>query len=354
MAQRIMKSRRQGFTLIELLVVIAIIAILIALLLPAVQQAREAARRTQCKNNLKQIGLACHNYHDIFGQFPLGTAPPPANLANPDFYGNTQESWGWTTYILPQLDQAPIFNQANVNGESLYRLLLRVTSQPLAQGVAQLNNLFPPLAVFRCPSDTTGPRLKRGMRRNHFNGAGFQYHHHRWRPPTSNYMGSCGYKDINRPNRYTRNDTHGVLYNRSTVRIADILDGSSNTFLVGEREERCGAGTWIGARNPRGGGTHGADYLFARISVPLNDPVNGGNRRCTDGFSSLHEGGGHFLFCDGSVHFISENINFRNIPGGGWRQHGQTNRRFNQNDFNAMGVYQHLGIRKDNVPIGEF
>ncbi|MFQ5734071.1 MAG: DUF1559 domain-containing protein [Planctomycetaceae bacterium] len=336
---------RRGFTLIELLVVIAIIAILIALLLPAVQQAREAARRSSCKNNLKQIGLALHNYHDIYRMFPTGSVPA---VRGNGFFLAREEHWGWMAFILPQLEQQALFDTMNVNGRSLADV-----GRSLGNNTNALNAMFPPLSVFQCPSDTTGPRLKAGMRRRHFNGNGFPGGNI-FRPPTSNYIGVCGYKDINRPSNYRTNPNDGVLYNRSTTRIRDITDGTSNTFAVGEREERCGAGSWIGNRNPGGGGTHGADYQFGRISVPLNDPVNRGARRCTDGFSSKHSGGAQFLMCDGSVRFISENINFRNIPGGGWRQNGQTNRRFNQRLYNLMGVYQHLGIKADNVPVTEF
>src|SRR5690606_28625210 len=109
-------DRRSGFTLIELLVVIAIIAILIALLLPAVQQAREAARRTQCKNNLKQVGLALHNYHDVFGSFTYksgGTDRPPSSA--PCNLGNARRRSGWVG-LLPYIDQGPLYNQIESGG----------------------------------------------------------------------------------------------------------------------------------------------------------------------------------------------------------------------------------------------
>src|SRR5579871_6256397 len=104
------RHRQRGFTLIELLVVIAVIAVLVALLLPAVQQAREAARRSQCKNNLKQIGLALQNYHDTSNIFPLGYC---ARLPYVDGATDTTPGWGWPTYILPQLEQGPLYNQIN-------------------------------------------------------------------------------------------------------------------------------------------------------------------------------------------------------------------------------------------------
>lgn len=339
--------RKKGFTLIELLVVIAIIAILIALLLPAVQQAREAARRTQCRNNLKQIGIAIHNYHDVYKMFPTGTTPPPRPMAIPNQFVTRAETWGWSAFLLPFIDQAPLFNNLNVNSMTLQQAAVAI-------GDPNLNAAFPPLAAFRCPSDNTGPRLqRRDMPRRHFDGLGFP-NNLTFQPPTSNYIGSCGYKDINRPNTYRVRMNTGVLYNLSTTNFRDITDGASNTFLVGERDKRCGAGTWIGARNPEGGGTHGADYLFGRISTPLNNPISTGAQNCTDGFSSKHEGGGFFLFCDGSVKFISENINFRNIPGGGWRNTGQTNRAFNENLYRQMGVYQILGQKDTGQPVGEF
>jgi prepilin-type N-terminal cleavage/methylation domain-containing protein len=337
--------KNRGFTLIELLVVIAIIAILIALLLPAVQQAREAARRSTCKNNLKQIGLALHNYHDIYKMFPPGAVPKVSGTSG---YQGNEEHWGWMAFILPQIDQQPLFTQLGVN-----RRTLADVGRALGSNTNALNTAFPSLSVFQCPSDTTGPRLKAGMRRNHFNGNGFPGGN-RFRPPTSNYIGVCGYKDVNRPSNYSTNPNNGMLYNRSRVAFRDITDGSSNTFIVGEREQRCGAGTWIGNRNPGGGGTHGADYQFGRISVPLNDPSNSGAQRCTDGFSSAHVSGGHFLFCDGRIQFISENINFRNVSGGGWRQHGQTNRRFNASDYAQMGIYQRLGIKEDGKVVGNY
>src|SRR5580698_8598950 len=105
---------KRGFTLIELLVVIAIIAVLVALLLPAVQQAREAARRTQCKNNLKQIGLALYNYHDSFSLFPPGYVDRNGNPnLTPD--NDLGPSWGWAAFLLPGMDQAPLYNQINFN-----------------------------------------------------------------------------------------------------------------------------------------------------------------------------------------------------------------------------------------------
>ena len=194
------------------------------------------------------------------------------------------------------------------------------------------------------------------MRRTHFNAnavGGFPdaLPDNSWRPPTLNYPGNHGglRADLGAPNRTTRRNPFGVFYSGSAIKMRDITDGSSNTFFVGERNMFCGAGTWLGARNPTGNGTHGNDYHLARIKIPLNFPLNGGNDNCTDGFSSAYESGAFFLFGDGKVKFISENINSDNL--------GLTD---NNNEVNwppsntNLGVYQRLGMRKDGLPVGDF
>ena len=350
---------RRAFTLIELLVVIAIIAILIALLLPAVQQAREAARRTQCRNNLHNIIIALHNYHDQHSTLPPGVIverdPGHQWLRARGNY----ESYGWPAFILPQMDQAPVYDKLEISRVPLWRLLQRVTAQPQNVGMAELNQLFPPLAAYQCPSDTTGPRLKAGMRRHHFNGFGNAYPNNARFAPTLNYPGNTGgiAADVRVPWQLNNRLPKGVFYTGSRVRLRDFLDGASNTFLVGERANRCGAGSWIGNRNPTGNGPQGNDYVLARIRQPLNDPANNGNDRCTDGFSSPHEGGGFFAFGDGAIKFISENIEFnlagapeRNSNAVRWRQDVRTG-TFTERD---LGIYQRLGMKDDELPIGEF
>jgi prepilin-type N-terminal cleavage/methylation domain-containing protein/prepilin-type processing-associated H-X9-DG protein len=348
-----LSALRRGFTLIELLVVIAIIAILIALLLPAVQQAREAARRTQCKNNLKQIGLALHNYHDVYNTFPPGTSPRRGTGANMPVLAN-YESWGWPAAILPMIDQAPLFNNLQVNNRTLHEVLVAA----LAAGT--LDATFVPLAAYQCPSDETGPNLQSGMRRDEFgNGTDGAMVPNTWRPPTLNYPGSQG--DISGDLRSPRNLNHrkpmGILYTGSKVSFRDIKDGTSNTFLVGERAYFCGAGVWMGSRNPDGNGTHGNDYHLARVRMPLNHPLNSGNDNCTDGFSSAHEGGGQFLMCDGSVRFISENID-SNIAGAPEDDNQGVNWPADvsvaPNTPNTVGIYQRLGMKNDGLVIGEF
>ena len=176
-----------------------------------------------------------------------------------------------------------------------------------------------------------------------------------WRPPTLNYPGSNGDPagDVRAPRQTNHRPPKGIFFTLSTIKLRDILDGASNTVLVGEREERCGAGSWIGNRNPDGNGTHGNDYCLARMRPPLNDPINTGSNNCTDGFSSQHEGGAHFLLGDGAVRFVSENIHhdLQGIPN---RADQGVNWTADAINPNAIGIYQRLGMRDDRIPVGDF
>jgi prepilin-type N-terminal cleavage/methylation domain-containing protein len=330
-AMKVSARARRGFTLIELLVVIAIIAILIALLLPAVQQAREAARRSTCKNNLHNIGLALHNYHETFGIFPMGGF---------DYKNNANhEGWGWGAYILPQMEQGPLFNKMGVNRRRLKQML--DVSGANGRQLAQTR-----LSAFVCPSDPDsnsglmdGGRMNGGSGR-HFNGDSSV--NNNFRVAKSNYVGVCGYFDVD----WEKND--GVLFMNSPIRIRDITDGTSNTFAVGERDRRCAHGAWVGNRNATGGGPQGADYTLGKVSRPLNESSNA-SHRCVEGFSSAHVGGGHFLFCDGKVAFISDNINFRNVRNG-----NANGRAHNAGEAARLGTYQRLGIRNDGQVLGDY
>ncbi|MEZ6130649.1 MAG: DUF1559 domain-containing protein [Planctomycetaceae bacterium] len=257
-------QRKRGFTLIELLVVIAIIAILIALLLPAVQQAREAARRTQCKNNLKQIGLALHNYHDIYKQFPIGgQLQPDPNPATTGGIANV-EMWGWPASILPQIDQAPLFNQLGATTRRLTDVLADATLRPLLQTT---------ISGFICPSDPGPPLMSKGGPNGngrHMNGAAAVGN--AFRVAKSNYIGNCGYNDVNV--RVNERHLRGVFHIGINFRIRDITDGTTNTIFVGERTSFCASGAWCGNRNPTGGGWQGADYTLGRTSIPINHASN--------------------------------------------------------------------------------
>jgi prepilin-type processing-associated H-X9-DG protein len=263
--------------LIELLVVIAIIAVLIALLLPAVQQAREAARRTQCKNNLKQIGLALHNYHDAFSTFP------PGYIAGPNL-SVTTPGWGWATMILPHLDQTSLYNGINFN------LPVEHASNSVVVNTR--------LNAFVCPSDLIQGTL---VLTDSSNTTIVQ-------TTPSCYPGCVGNDntDVDSPTG------NGVFIRNSRTRMADITDGTSNTIIVGERSFAFAKGSWIGAPNSalvRAGQRNnyqtatepsaGLALAHAHFVNANADPDGG-----LDDFSSLHWGGAHMLFADGSVRFF--------------------------------------------------
>ena len=334
--------RRPGFTLVELLVVIAIIGILIALLLPAVQAAREAARRISCRNNLKNISLALLNYHDTLHRFPPGY-----------MYDRTStESWGWPTFILPYIEYQPLYDQLDVTQWRLTDLLKNGTAVQKALPQTPLN-------VYRCPSDNTDELLPTGLCGGGNLGRTFVGYGSSgspsspwigYSPATSNYVGNAGLWDV--ASRVTSN---GVFHGDSGVRIRDIADGTSHTFLLGERHKRCVSGAWIGARNPPGNGMYGSYHIRGRVSIKLNDPrdpataTNSGHDLCTEGFSSAHPGGAQFALCDGSVHFISENIDFANAG----LSASQLARKASFDPV-RLGTYQRLGVRDDGQAVGEF
>jgi prepilin-type N-terminal cleavage/methylation domain-containing protein len=289
-------ARRSGFTLIELLVVIAIIAILIALLLPAVQQAREAARRTQCRNNIKQLGLAFHNYHDS-----LNTFPPASTLSLP----NSNGQHTWVELILPYIDQAPLYNQINFS-------IANNLTTPSNNQVLFASRSF---GFVQCPSNPYSNTL---VRRDGGNFDG-------WAQPSQGlfYVVSAGsiQPDAATPDcpgpfpnfcisqaAVTWGNAHANpfpgVFNRGTTRcnIRDITDGTSTTFMLGERNAE--ALNW--------GGAFSANFPIAFTGQRPNSPtINVGNTgayQSNGGYSSYHVGGVHILMCDGAVRFISNNI----------------------------------------------
>ncbi|WP_166825689.1 DUF1559 domain-containing protein [Thalassoroseus pseudoceratinae] len=262
-------GKKRGFTLIELLVVIAIIAILIALLLPAVQQAREAARRTQCKNNLKQIGVATHNYHDTYKSFPSGWIQSRTS-------GTLEPGWGWGALILPFIEQGNLHEQMGVSTVDFD--LVDGTDDGTASPTPETETV---LDAYRCPSDTGG-----------------ELNSNRGGHAVSNYIGvygSCCRDNLNAGN--------GMFWSNSSVRMRDVEDGTTQTFMIGEinrdEPERRG-GIWAGyyTNGKYGGVVWQTDNTAA-------DVINGTSNFT---FSSKHPGGAHFLAADGSTHFVSENI----------------------------------------------
>ncbi|MGQ0636083.1 MAG: DUF1559 family PulG-like putative transporter [Planctomycetaceae bacterium] len=332
-AMRMQTRNRTGFTLIELLVVIAIIAVLIALLLPAVQQAREAARRSQCKNNLKQLGLALHNYHETHSVLPQGNILDRISLAQGgDGY---ESSWGWSTMILPFVDQAALYNRLNPGPKRFKDDLLDPATVPL---------LLTPLPVFLCPTDI-GPGVNtnrpfRGNRTGTNNGiTGLPQD---YAVGKSNYPGSNGDQD----NDGVFINGSGIAGGRAVVRFRDITDGLSNSMMVGERHsppdprnpdptQGHWAAVWPGCETI-GDGITNPWCLVASTDYRMNtsDPCGTNAPTPRTAYSSLHTGGAQFLLCDGSARFISESIGrdctTRNAP---WNK---------------------LGSISDGLPLGEF
>ena len=344
------RSRAQGFTLIELLVVVAIIAILIALLLPAVQQAREAARRTQCRNNLKQIGLAMHNYHSTFNVFPIG------HQYTGGFDGNTTNAeggngFGWLFYLLPYIDQGPLYNQFRPE----FPLSNENFSQSNDTPGSNRQLAATVLPGVRCPTDVV-PEFK------DFGVAG---NSGRMLPQaTTSYKGSAGSFFNNSQGTEAMNQQrfNGLFYRDSRVRIRDVTDGTSNTIAAGEFTWTLSQATRMyGAVSATLGYASGASNgLLSNAEFGINPPATAVGNILNSSWHSLHTGGALFLFADGDVRFLSQNINH---TGRCWdvNTHTVTNCAiwpgpFDQdpNPAATMGVFQRLAGRNDGLTVGDF
>jgi len=329
--------RRRGFTLIELLVVIAIIAVLIALLLPAVQSAREAARRAQCVNNLKQIGLAMHNYHDVVGSFP------PESLVNrltaPTAGGWGGSWWPWSAFILPQMEQGPLFNAINfsiLNGGNM-SVENRTIYGTIING-------------YLCPSDDSNKLFtdRRWTTIANLTGP--------YTAASTNYVASVGDPRTGNPlfdvwssapaNAYwscdgTFQGMFGDCSSGQTTNIAMVTDGTSNTFLVGENSPNfngqlvwvSGHGTWAGThvpmnwltklkdgeRDPADGTVCGLNYLGNITQAKFCYR----NQFYIWGFKSWHPGGVNMGMADGSVKFMKQTVHPRVYNALGTRGRGE-------------------------------
>jgi prepilin-type processing-associated H-X9-DG protein len=344
---------------LELLVVIAIIGVLVALLLPAVQAAREAARRMSCGNNMKQLGLALHNYHDTYQNFPIGSGENPANTRVPSPYpqcatGNTCVPWTAGVHrsgtglvkMLPFVEQSTIWDKINfsVDVEACY--FEGSTNTANCNGIAGTRALDVIIPSFLCPSDDsqqrrgtpTGAGSGRGMSNYGFSLGAQRFSSNAGSCPAYDFVGGyfgdgpAGHGNDNRALQIS-----GVFGRINYgAKIAEILDGTSNTIAMGEIRPACADHHW-------NGWWHG-NALWTGTSPPINfsticqgEPgtqnASSGcrwwaNWASSQGFKSRHPGGAQFVFSDGSVHFISQTIDYRN--------------------------YQRLGSRRDGEPIAQF
>ncbi len=272
-------KKREAFTLIELLVSIAIIAVLVSLLLPAVQQTREAARLSQCKNNLKQIGLALHQYHDRHNVLPFGTGPQmPPNSGN-----SNATSWAWSALILSDLEQSAIHDSINFDVDFWY-------------GTGNVQAIRKHVPVYQCPSSP----------KNEIISASLAIPGERDAAETS-YTALADHNPVRRYELLSP-ACSGVLFNRSSTRFRDLTDGVSNTIVVSE---------WDSVRtdDPLYGGSY-CPSRQCELGIPwaYNNMATSGfginSRQFTQwaGIQSHHRGGAQFSFADGHVAFISENI----------------------------------------------
>lgn len=310
---------RKGFTLIELLVVIAIIILLIGLLLPAIQKAREAAARTSCNNNLKQMGVACHNYHNDFKQLPPGYTAAGVFVNGAT---DTTPGWGWASYLLPYLEQGNLFNAINFSTDITAQALINIETGPNVVVTGSPIQMY--LKVFICPSDVVPnssfavPLYPSGSTPAPGGGL-FTPTGTILAGPTS-YAASCGGDETDVAAGYINGTGTGIFYRNSNTKITDIRDGTSNTTMIGERAFANAQGAWAGAitngaivrgvQNPcplTGIAWYFSPNLIlahAHLNNAITDPDGG-----LDDFSSNHVTGSNMLFADGSVRYI------RNIPG---------------------------------------
>lgn len=340
--------KRQAFTLVELLVVIAIIGILVALLLPAVQMAREAARRMQCSNNLKQIGIAMHNHHDTYKKMPGGYWYKGANVG-----WSWKSAWSWNVQLMPFMEQGAVYDQL----DAANTLPHDWNGTPEFEQSGGVEGLL-------CPSSA---------------GDLFE---HEWgwktlgKHPKSDYAGCRGFYSFwakgGEEEKLAR-DSNGAVPPVDGIKFSSITDGLSNTFLAGEANgqpltptsgtEPSDPTTENTPKNPLTGkdvpcslfGTHysrsNGNGNTRNVYVKLNDPTSD----IRNGFSSNHPGGANFVLCDGSVRFVSETISSNNagIADTGSNNHAPAISAFN-NEKQKLGTYQLLGVRNDGRAIGDF
>lgn len=326
---------RRGFTLVELLVVIAIIATLIGLLLPAVQSAREAARRMACSNTIKQLAIGVQCYVDARKELP------PA-AANPSFDSKQLDGWSWMYMILPYIEQKPLFDNLSpgtaVGGWNKKVTSITGTAATLARGS---------LAAFTCPSCRLTPlEPEVAFNASPLNGG--------YESSKSNYMGNAGpFSTGGGTATQMAACSFGTLRHCDGIRLRDIKDGLSKTFLVGEAggkadpllpgapDDKRQAGLWAGTANTlQDNPTNRTVTRITRYKL---------NSGAYDAFGSWHAGGANFAMCDGSVVFISDIIESNGPELNGYYQATTTNGAQMESRLPGFGVYQRLSSRSDGT-----
>lgn len=327
--------QRKGFTLVELLVVIAIIGVLVGLLLPAVQAARESARRMQCSNNLKQMGLAMHNYESTYKKLPSAMMGSNSRTGQPS--GEQDDGYSWAVAILPFLEQSSLYSQLDATTRAAGIPLGTYGALKRYRSANPSNPVIPggqtKVAVFRCPSSGLPDIVPATWT---IPGAANAV------PPNANQpcvgYATNDYKGAGGSNRGDFGVLHKLWENPSNTAFGDITDGLSNTLLIAESTYLTGNNRttptsfedwpiWIGGPN-----TDESIRTNGRFSSPINcqckpsTMVLAINDDCA---FSYHTGGAQFAMCDGSVHFISENLS------------QQTNSDLNdKNDGSVLGQWQ--------------
>ncbi|NLF70154.1 MAG: DUF1559 domain-containing protein [Candidatus Anammoximicrobium sp.] len=336
MKRKTLSSAASGFTLVELLVVIAIIGILVALLLPAIQAAREAARRSQCVNNLKQLAVAVHNHHDVHGRFPYQPADPD---------GVAALGWQWGAQLFPFVELQAVYDDIGVKSRTAEAYFQAVLA---GSAVDHRTTVLP---VFICPScNMDNVRKDRGSPDAWYS---YAYNGIDYQAAKSNYLAIIGFSHWGGAGSSRINGKSLGVYALGTmlpegkdITLKSIVDGTSNTFLLCEGGgHRAAIGTILLASATGHGVNHNRT-----VSWPINSPTHEGRLR---GASSAHPGGANFALADGSIRFVNETIAFsRN--GRPTTTSTLSTAAGNLAAAPGMGVYQHLGIRNDRQPIGEY
>ena len=314
-------ARERGFTLVELLVVIAIIGTLVGLLLPAVQSAREASRAVGCRNNLKQLGLALHHYHDHEKRFPAGWTGAAVPTGAP---GDELPGWGWSSGLLPQLEEAALANRIDAR-----RPVFDPASPALHADVR-----IRAVPTFLCASDGRGPTERNGSfliggddddHEEHEEHEEEEEEEHAAEPVDgpalpvvcevgkSNYVGVFGTQEIDDAPAAG----NGMFFRNSRLGMRDMLDGTSKTLFVGERKSKLGSSTWTGV-------VAGAKAARPRV-VGVADHTPNDPHHHFDDFTSNHPTGVHFLLGDGSVRRLDDTIDIGVYQALCTRAGGETN-----------------------------